>query len=192
MNNLLENPVGLDKTIQDIQIDIYNQMPSFWCGNIEGYGRVEKTPVNDGKTVPEYYHTSKIVIPEWYNSYLKDYQEVYYDDKNASMFCFLVSDADNAIDERTFTTKAKVVFMVDLSKIYPNNGSRAVSMAQSDAMQVLRNYNYERFEIEGIERRIDIIFREYKTSNIQFNDMHPLHCFAVLIDLTYYLEDKCN
>lgn len=192
MNNLLQRPIGLDKTIQGIQEDIYNEMQCVWQGNLVGYGRVEKTPVNDGESVPDYYQTSKIVIPEWYNARLKDYEEVYYNDDNAAQFCFLVGDTDSPIDERTFVSQGKVVFWVDLSRIYPIEEERATSRAHRDVMEVLRNFNLGRYEIGNIEKRIDIIFREYKTSNVQFNDMHPLHCFAVNLDLTYYLTDKCS
>ena len=191
MNNLLATPIGIDETIQSIQVDLYNQLALVWNGDIEGYGRVEKNPENVGTEIPSYYQTSKIVIPEWYNSLKKDYEEVYYNDNKSCVFCFLTADTDDTTDSIVYNSKVKVVFMVDLSKIYPSDTERLTSKAHRDAIEILRNWSFNKFEIKGIERRIEIIFREYTTDKIKFNDMHPLHCFAVKIDLQYYLTDKC-
>lgn len=191
MNNVLSKPIGIDYAIQHIQNDLYRELSDVWEGNIVGYGRVEKTPLNNGEEVPEYYHTSKIVIPEWYNSNINEYEEVYYDDNNAAQFCFLVSDLSRAIDDRTFKNRCKIAFMVDLSKIYPSEKERLTSIAHRDVLEIIREYGNGYVEIDGIETRIDVIFREYKTTNIKFDDMHPLHCFAVVMDLVYNLDDKC-
>jgi len=191
MNNLLSNPVGLDSTIDKIQKDLYEQLCSVWEGEIEGYGRVYKNPVNTGESIPDYYQTSKIVTPAWYNSKLDDYEDTYYDDNKAAVFCFLTQENDSTEDSVVYTSSVKIAFMVDLSKIYPTGKDRQDSRAQRDVAEILRNYNFEKYNITGLERRIDFVFREYLTSSIRFNDMHPLHCFAIKIDLEYFLTDKC-
>jgi hypothetical protein len=191
MNNLLSNPVGLDSTIDKIQKDLYEQLCSVWEGEIEGYGRVYKNPVNTGESIPDYYQTSKIVTPAWYNSKLDDYEDTYYDDNKAAVFCFLTQENDSTEDSVVYTSSIKIAFMVDLSKIYPTSKDRQDSRAQMDVAEILRNYNFEKYNITGLERRIDFVFREYLTSSIRFNDMHPLHCFAMKIDLEYFLTDKC-
>jgi hypothetical protein len=191
MNNLLSNPVGLDSTIDKIQKDLYEQLCSVWEGEIEGYGRVYKNPVNTGESIPDYYQTSKIVTPAWYNSKLDDYEDTYYDDNKAAVFCFLTQENDSTEDSVVYTSSIKIAFMVDLSKIYPTSKDRQDSRAQRDVAEILRNYNFEKYNITGLERRIDFVFREYLTSSIRFNDMHPLHCFAIKIDLEYFLTDKC-
>jgi len=191
MNNLLSNPVGLDSTIDKIQKDLYEQLCSVWEGEIEGYGRVYKNPVNTGESIPDYYQTSKIVTPAWYNSKLDDYEDTYYDDNKAAVFCFLTQENDSTEDSVVYTSSVKIAFMVDLSKIYPTSKDRQDSRAQRDVAEILRNYNFEKYNITGLERRIDFVFREYLTSSIRFNDMHPLHCFAMKIDLEYFLTDKC-
>lgn len=191
MNNVLTTPIGLDKAIQNVQVDLYNALIEKWDGDIDGYGRVEKTPMNTGDTIPEYYETSKIVIPEWYNASKKGYEEVYYDDKKSCVFCFAIQDEDKTLDQQVFTCKVKCVFMVDLSKIYPASEERMSSKAQKEAVEILRDLSYGEFKITGIERRIEIIWRGYKTSHITHDDMHPLHMFAVLFDLNYYTETSC-
>ncbi len=191
MNNLLTSPIGIDATIQKIQVDLYEQLGLVWSGDIDGYGRVEKNPVNTGEEIPTYYQTSKIVIPEWYDSSIKDYKEVYYDDTKSCVFCFLKGDLDTTVDSVVYTSRVKTVFMVDLSKIYPNDTERVSEKAHRDAVEILRNWDFQKYTITGIENRIEIIFREYTTDKIKFNDMHPLHCFAITMDLEYYLTDKC-
>lgn len=191
MNNLLDKAIGIDATIQGVQVDLYEQLAEIWSGDIDGYGRVDKNPVNTGEEIPTYYQTSKIVIPEWYNSLKKDYEEVYYNDSKSCVFCFLIGDEDTTNDSMLFKAKVKAVFMVNLEKIYPKETDRATSKAHRDAMEIMRNYSFNRYDIESIEKRIEIIFREYTTEKIRFNDMHPLHCFAITLDLEYYLTDKC-
>lgn len=191
MNNLLVNAVGIDETIKGIQKDLYNELSKVWKGDVDGYGRVYKNPVNTGESIPDYYQTSKIVTPSWYNALEKDYQDVYYDDDKSAVFCFLTTENDTTLDSVVYNTDIKIAFMVDLEKIYPGDIERSDSKAQKDAIEILRNFSFNKYEINGIERRIDFVFREYLTSSIRFNDMHPLHCFAVKVNLQYFLTDKC-
>ena len=191
MNNILTAPVGLNKTIQDIQTDLYEQLPNFWSGTIEGYGKVERRMLNNGEDQPEYFNQSKTFVPEWYNATKGDYEDVYYNDDNAGQFCFLVEERDTALDEQTFICPAKIAFWVDLSKIYPGSTERIVSKAHKDVMQVLRNYNYERYKVKGLERGMDIVFRQFQTKDMRFDDMHPLYCFAINVEIEYFLTDNC-
>jgi len=191
MNNVLNDTVGFDAAIKKIQVDVYEALADVWQGDIEGYGRVYKNPVNTGESIPDYYHTSKIVTPSWYNASKRDYEDTYYDDSKSAVFCFLTKENDKTNDSILYTTDVKLAFMVNLEKIYPSLDERQDSRAQKDVIEILRNNNFERFQIDGVERRIDFVFREYGTSNIRFDDMHPLHCFAVLLRVEYYLTDKC-
>ncbi len=192
MNNIIESPIGVDEAVKKVQIDLYNELVNVWNGEIEGYGRVYKNPVNTGETIPDYYRTSKIISPSWYNAKLKDYEETYYNDNKSAVFCFLINENDDTEDSIVYRASVKIAFMVDLSKIYPSSSERKDSYAQRDVVEILRNFNFRKFDITGIERRIDFVFREYSTSNIRFDDMHPLHCFAVKMDLEYFLTDKCE
>lgn len=191
MNHLINNPQGLDKAIQDVQKELYCAISDRWGSNLDGYGRVEKTPVNTGDDIPIYYETSKLIIPEWYNCEKKDYEEVYYDDNKDGVFCFVVGDEDKTFDGNVFVAKVKCVFMVDLSKIYPNDDDRQSAKAQKEAIELLRGIGYGLYEITGVERRIDMIWKEFQTHHIKFDDMHPLHMFAITINLNYYTEDVC-
>ena len=170
---------------------MYNALPSFWSGDIEGFGKVYKNIENSSDNIPTYYKSSKIFIPEVYNSIKGNYEDVYYNNSKSCVFCFLIDDKDSTIDEIVFTNNVKVVFMVDLSKIYPLQNERQDAKAQKDAVQALRDISGE-FIVNEVQRGIDNIFNEYTTSSMRFNDLQPLHAFSINIDLNYYLTDKCT
>lgn len=187
MNNLKNNLFGIDSTIQSIQIDLYNQLLSAWEGDIDGYGRVYKN-INQRTNS---FNVGNSYIPEWYNSLQKDYEDLYYNDNKSCVFCFIVGDRDTTEDSVLYTTDAKCVFMVDLSKIYSGSSERLDAKAHRDATEVLRNFGYNKFQINGIDKGIDSVFSDFDTSKVKFDDMHPLHCFSVNLNLEYYLTDKC-
>ena len=191
MNNIRENLFGLDKTIQSVQKDLYNELAKVWAGDIEGYGRVYKNLENTTDDIPKYYKSSKIFIPEWYNASKKDYEDLYYNDNKSASFCFLTSDRDDTEDSLKYTTRTKVAFMVDLSKIYLDENERLDERAHRDVVEILRNFSFNKYQITGIEKGVDFVFNGYSTMNIRFDDMHPQHCFSVNLDLEYYLTDKC-
>jgi hypothetical protein len=191
MNNILTSAEGLSSAIQSIQEELYTALPKFWSGDIEGFGKVYKNVQNSSDNVPDYYKTSKIFVPEVYNSLKSNYEDVFYDNSKSCVFCFLIDDKDTTDDRVLFTSKVKVVFMVDLSKIYPTYKERQDGKAQKDVVEILREINGD-YEINEVQRGIDNIFNEYTTSKIKFNDIQPLHAFSINIDLNYYLTDKCN
>jgi len=190
MNNVLTSGEGLSSAIQSIQEELYSGLSNLWAGDIEGFGKVYKNIENSSDDIPKYYKSSKIFIPEVFNSIKGNYEDVYYNDIKSCVFCFLVSDKDDTEDQVLFKNKVKVVFMIDLSKIYPSSNERQDSKAEKDAVGVLRDINGS-YIIGGIQRGIDNVFSEYTTNKIRFNDLHPFHVFSVNIELNYYLTDKC-
>lgn len=191
VNNILSQPIGIDSTIQTFQADLYSQLASVWSGDIAGYGKVYKNRHSTREAIPEWYRSSKIYIPEWYNAIKKDYEDVYYDDNYGAVFCFLIDDRDTTNDSIVYTSTVKIVFMVDLNKIYPDDDERVDEKAHRDVIEICRNYSYNNFQVTGIQRGIETIFSGYTTTSIKFDDTHPLHCFAVVTELEYELTDKC-
>lgn len=192
MNNTLTSPIGIDEAIQDFQTDLYAELGSVWSGNIAGYGKVYKNRHATREEIPEWYRSSKIYFPEWYNAEKKDYENVYYDDNYGAVFCFLIDDRDTTNDSVVYTSTVKIVFMVDLEKIYPDDEERVDEKAHRDVIEICRNFSYRAFRVTGIQRGIETIFTGYTTGEIKFDDTHPLHCFAVVTELEYFLTDKCD
>jgi hypothetical protein len=191
-NNLLNEPYGIDLLIQDIQKELYEELGLIWQGDIDGYGKVYRNPVNTGLDTPEAYATSKIITPEWFNAEKQDYESVFYDDNKSCVFCFLIDDKDDSDDEYIFNNNCKVVFMLDLDEIYGYVPQRQDSKSQVDAIRILRNISYNRYQVGGIERRIENIFREFSSKEVKFDNMDKRHVFAVNITLNYFINDKCN
>lgn len=187
MNNLLTEPLGIDKDIQEIQIDLYDKLSSIWQGEIEGYGKIYRNPVNKGKDTPEAYATSKIITPEWFNALTQDYENVYFNDNKSCVFCFLTSDTDSSENGFVFSNNCKVIFMSDLDKIYPNVAQRQDSKQEVQAIQILRDISYNKVDVVGIERRIENIFREFSSKEAKFDNMNKRNVFAINIKLTYYI-----
>ena len=127
-------------------------------------------------------------LPNFWSGDIEGFGKVY---KN--IFCFLTGDKDTTTDNLLFTSQVKIVFMVNLSMIYPGYAlvERQDSRAQKDVVEILRKINGN-YKINEIEKGIDNIFNEYTTTGIRFDDLHPLHVFSVNIELDYYLTDKCT
>ena len=177
MNYTLTSTLGIDKVIQSIQVDLYDQLS--WSGTVDGYGRIYRNTKDD------------VVIPEYYQGD-NEYKEVYYDDKNSCNFMFVTDEKSTTEDETLFSNETKVVFMVDLSKILPGETHRADETAHRDVIQILRSIAYGRYSITGIDTGIGNVFNGFETSKIKFHDIQPLHCFSVNLKLSYYLTDKCE
>lgn len=177
-NNTLTTPVGIDAAINKIQVSLYEALTDRWNGNITGYGKAYKN---------NYKESTKL---EWYNASDKDYQDVYYDDNSDATFFFIDEETNSSDDEIVFTSDVKCVFMVNLPKIITDDG-RQDSQAQRDAVEALRDVSTQ-FKVVGIEKGFNTVFSGIETEKIKFNDIHPLHCFAVLMELNYYLTDKCT
>jgi hypothetical protein len=192
MNNLLAETYGKDSVLQEIQTELFEELSNIWGGDIQGYGRVQTNPVNSGRGTAEAYATSRVAIPEWYNSDKGDYESVYYDDNYSCVFCFIPDERDDSEDGVVFTNNVRVVFSSDLDKIYPNNSQRLDSKQQVEAVKVLRDLSFGMFEITGIDSRIENIFREFSTGTVKYNNMKKRHVFSVNIKLNYTITNKCN
>ena len=186
MNNTLASLEGLSSAIQSIQKELYDSLLTSWLGDIEGFGKVYKNVQNSSDNTPKYYKSSKIFIPEVYNSNKGDYEDVFYNDSKSCVFCFLTEDKDTTEDNLIFKSQVKIVFMVNLNMIYPNQSGRQDDRAQKDVLEILRSINGS-YTISEVQRGIDNIFNQYTTIGVKFDDIQPLHSFSVNIDLNYYL-----
>jgi len=175
MNNTLTTPGEVDVTVQKVQNYLYSKLTAGkWDGTITGYGRVYKNKTEDAEKL------------EWYNAEEKDYQDVYYDDNSGATFFFLLGDSDDTEDGYVFKSSTKVVFMVDLTAILTGS-ERKDAQARQDVIEVLRDLR-GKANITGVEKGIDQVFAGIDTEKIKFNDIHPLHCFAITMDLFYRLS----
>ena len=191
MNNVLQTPVGVDDVIQSIQTTLYNELSLLWGGDIVGYGKVSYTPSYTKNDEPVFYTSAERAFPEWYNSEKQGYEDVFYDSDKSCIFSFIKGYEDRSVDGHVYVADVKVAFFVDLFRIFPGTTERNVSQAHLDVIKILQDNHFRRFDIKGIEERIEVVFDGFDTSKVRFDDMNGLHCFGVVLKLEYYLDNKC-
>ncbi|QYS85412.1 hypothetical protein JJC03_09185 [Flavobacterium oreochromis] len=169
---LIEHPIGIDKEIQKIQSAIYKNIN--W-GNIQCFGRVQKNPKGEKGFVAESYVGKG------------EYKDVLFDDKFNATICFIEDETHKVSKLGELSTEVKVVFSVDLNKIFHNNSKRMDSEIEIEAFKLLSKQGM--FTIKEIEKEVDTIFKGYDTSKIKTLNMYPYHTFAIIGELKYKINN---
>lgn len=171
MNHTIEKPKGIDHYIQQIQNDLFKKLG--W-GDIEAYGRVYKNP-SKGKGITLQAYEGK-----------KEYKDVFTNDKKSASVFFIDDDEHKTENRVYYNAEVKIVFMVNLSKIYPDAKNRADTDAQVHAAKIVSNHKI--FTITGFEKGIETIFKGINTEGIKLTDLQPFHVFAIVGNLKYQLN----
>ncbi|MBS3993118.1 MAG: hypothetical protein KGZ87_05330 [Bacteroidetes bacterium] len=175
MNHILTNPKGIDAVIQKIQMYLFDNLN--W-GEIEVYGRVYKNQSKDKKDVPEAYIGKN------------EYKDVLINDtKNGSIF-FIEGPKHNSKEGIRFTNTVKIVFMLNLQKIYPESVHRADMEAQMKAIELIRKKTW--FSFEKMEKGIKESLDDFYTENLKGYDEHPFHVFSISGEITYNVSCLTN
>jgi hypothetical protein len=177
MNNIRTENLGIDAVITAVQQEIYPLLQDRWTNKIDGYGRAYKNISNDGITLEVYDKDG-------------NYKDSFYNDKFDCVFFFIDADDHKTDDQMNFVADVKAVFMVNLDKIITLEG-RNDETSHRDAVEFIRSVSDYGLRIKGIEKGITNVFRGINYSQIKFDDIHPKHIFAVKMELSYYLTDKC-
>jgi len=171
MNYTILNPKGIDLPIQKIQNYLFDKLD--W-GDIAVYGRVHKNPSRQKGLVLEAYIGHN------------EYKDVFTDDtKNATIF-FVEDDVHTTKEGMLFSNKLKIVFMVNLKKIYPKMMHRTDMEAEMKAIALIRKK--PGFSFEKLEKGIKQCLGEFYTAGIKLNDMHPYHTFSITGEITYQIS----
>lgn len=175
MNHTIENPIGLDAKIQMLQNQVFNKIG--W-DNMDVFGKVFKIPSKSkGETVQAY-------------SGKKEYVDVFTNDKkNANVF-FIEDDTHTSKEGILFKNVVKVVFIVNLKKLYPEILHRADMEAEMDAMRIIKSSRIIRNP--EIEKDLPSIFEKLNIESIKLSNMQPFHVFAIRGEMAYYLNSKCS
>lgn len=175
MNHTKNKPLGIDNAIQIIQTYLYDNLN--W-GEIDVFGRVYKNPINKKGLTIEAYSGDDSYVDVFTN-----------DTKNANIF-FIEDDVHETKDGFRFTNKVKIVFMINLKKVYPDLYHRADIEAQIEAIELIRKKTG--FTFQKIEKGIKQCLGEFQTEEIKLNDMHPYHVFAITGEITYQISCLTN
>lgn len=170
-NHQLEDPQGVDFAIQRLQNFLFKNLS--W-ENVEMFGRVDKVPNPENKTAFK---------PYAYYSGI-DYRPVVRDDKfNANVF-FVPADRATTKEGILFTIEIKVVFMVNLAKLYPGYAGRADQLAQKEANEAIKAQSA--FSVTSIGTGLKESLGEFDIEDLKFTNMHPNHVFCITGNLNYH------
>lgn len=168
---------GIDAKIKLIQ-NILNTHLGFI--NVDFFGRVQKSLNKDGKTL----------VPEFYTDFPNKI-EVYYNDKKAqggNVF-FIDSDKQEELDGGLFKTEVKIVFMLNLDKLFQEKAYRADSEIQEHCIKLVKKSRFFAGPII-LEKGLENVLKGFDTKNIKLNDMQPYHIFSINGDVNY--SYTCN
>ncbi|EJL66308.1 hypothetical protein [Flavobacterium sp. CF136] len=175
MNYTITNPKGIDKAIQKIQTHLFDKLT--WS-DVKVYGRVFENPSKSKGTTIEAFKSGK------------DYKDVFLNDKNTATIFFIEDNKHTTSEGIRFTNKVKVVFMVNLNKVYPDIAHRADMEVEIEAVELLRTR--ANFSMTEIEKGVAEVFKGFNTDGIKLIDMQPYHVFSVNGDLTYQISCLTN
>lgn len=183
MSNFNTYPaIGIDNKILIIQ-NALNSHLGFT--NVDFFGRVQKIVSKDLKSY----------TPEFYAEWPKR-KEVYYDSKKApGGNVFFIESESHSLKNNQSEAVIKVVFMLNLEKLSVD-GSNFLqgkdywpdSEIQEKCFRLLKRIGA--FEITGIEKGIENVFKGFDISKIKLNGMQPYHCFSINGILKYTFN--CN
>jgi hypothetical protein len=167
---------GMDHKVKLIQNALHLHLG---FTGVDFYGRVQKVLSKDGKSFVPAVHVSN-----------KELKEVFYDDRNApGGNVFFVDDDNHASkDGKLFTAKVKIVFMLNLDKIFPTATYRADSEVQDICIKLVEKI--KALEVTGLEKGLKNVLKDFDITNIIKNDLQPYHTFSINGDLKY--KFNCN
>lgn len=179
MNHLLEKAHGIDAAIQRLQSKLYPALENLYENKVvEGYGKVYRV-----------HKKGRDYLPKRFNAKNGDYEDVFWNDYHDIQFCFIPANESSTEDEVAFVNETKVVFSVNLDKLYPDFKGRADGLAQKDLNAILREVSNS--QVTGIQTGIDKVYQNYDFDKAHTDDMSKVHTFAILINLNFYLTDNC-
>jgi len=155
MIELIENPVGLDKAIQDLQIHLKNKIS--WLE--VAYGKATRNTEN------------KISYPEVFTNDGTDYKKIAPDDNVQAQVFFKVEDPGRVIGEflpyqnNNFKYRISIIFWFDLSKIYPEKKYRYNEELKKDIVESLSTF--PDFKLEYVYETAAQIWRDYTIGNME-------------------------
>lgn len=126
MNNIKQNPVGIDVIIQPMQVELYDTLSASW-GDMRGFGRVYKNK------------KQRRIIPEHYlgNS---EYEEVLTSDMTVATFFFVESGELTSQKSCLSRTKVDLIFLVDVNKAKETIDHYADEEVRIDVLNIAKKH----------------------------------------------------
>lgn len=177
------HPVGIDTLIQRKQIELYEGLLAKWNLTSDDYlsiGRCYRNQADEG------------YIPEGYIGE-GEYQSLFVNDGYA-VTTFFGTEKIEVVNSVTLQGQMHLIATIDLSKVYQNLSWRADEEVRQDVYEILKND--PELKLTEIITGVENVYREYtawrdKYKGINYRDMHPLHCFRLNFNITYF-NNNCS
>lgn len=183
MNNLKENPVGLDVIIDKVQKKVYD-LKNKWGAELTGYPRCYILQKENSKTIEHY-----LGFNEYSGSLIH---------REENKFFFLTGERVDKVSNNYYTTSFELYFMLNIEDIYPDISHRADEEVRVDVLNVLDTI--PSINVTSVESNVDKVFARFNNRISQnyeydsYDNLHPYHYFKVLIDVLEFdiNQKQCN
>jgi len=173
MNIIAKNiTYGIDKIIKSIQVHLDNKLK--WSGDIDCYGRLERTDTDTGSKY-EYYINGR------------EYREVFVDDRKDAVIGFVVLPT-RSVDGFNVTATVDVITTAKIDNILVGS-NRATEKVINDMRKALHSAPYT-IEVVEVRETISEVFSGVTIDLMKYRDMQPFYVFAIRINIIYN-EDDC-
>jgi hypothetical protein len=172
----IENPIAIDKIILRAQKLLSKKLN--W-ENVEIYGRIFRR-AEKGKILPHAFIPSK-------GEYTFD---VLTKEKGEAKIFFIPPTVEKELAGGQMEADIKIVFMVDLEKLYPDNDHRSDLEVRSLCREIISKDPSLR-NIQKIESDMKEILKGFDYIN-PIHDAHPNHIFAIVSRVKYFLKSNCK
>lgn len=180
MLNVINNPVGIDVSIRQMQEYIHRMLLDKWGADImEKYQSYPRCYRNiKGET-----YIAEVFVKN------KEYKEVYWNDTlNAISFFGIGETFDHRKPDQV---SCHLIYFVNLAKIKPEILHRADEETRLDIVKIIAD-GWFGFKFESCVLLLPNVLKEYAGT---FNnllgtvDIHPLHCFRLNFTVTYDINN---
>jgi len=164
----IDNPKGIDLVARKLQKQLHDKLE--W-DELNVFGIAEKNFDKKGSPVLESYLGSS------------EYRDVLLNDDTKGSI-FMIDDEDHVSDEGIrFTTDLRVVFILDLGKIFPDQGQRPKREAEIKAIRLLRETHI--FGAPTLKAGVQNSLGDFFYRDLLAFDMHPYYTFSVVGKVNY-------
>lgn len=177
-------PTGVDIPIQALQNFLYVQLQKTWgipANQYNCYGRIYRNQVEDGGYSPEVYKGGN------------EYSDTFFDD-SVNVLSYFTLGEEQKFNGGLGGTVSLIFCVTDLAALKPTIAWRADEEVRMDVAILCRDSKFG-FTLDSVETGIDNVFRGYSgwrlKKGIQFQDMHPFHCFRINLDIQPYSLSIC-
>jgi hypothetical protein len=174
---LKDNPVGIDKPIQKLQISLGDKIP--WLD--KSFGRAYRNEdMQRGKYLPEIFIGNN------------EYIDVFPDDLTALCFFDVDEGTTSELDNQLYQNTVRIVFSLDLEKAFPNLDYRADEEAVFDVINFIQSYSSRWRDIKAI-KGVTNVYKRYNWDLPEaLIDMQGYFVFAIEATVTYDYLKSCN